>query len=489
LSRLRYPRLSSAAFCLGIAATAAMLSFRPIYEPDLWWHLAQGRENAAGRIVGTNLFSFTYPDYRQTFTPWFFDTAMYGAWQAWRGTGIQVVQACLLSLTFVTLFAACRTRAPAWAAVTVLLLGVFVLEPRAIPRPHLVSFVGMAACMLMVERCVVRKSAAPLAWAVPTVAVWSNLHVECVFGVAVVALFAAAESIRPAALPRAEAGRALLIAALCTLATTANPYGWGLASYLYENLSVPQILTIAELRRAYLPDYRAFFAYVLVAGVLLALFWRTARLWEALPFFVFATLGVQHLRLTPLVLFVTAPMIAARLNALTARGIDYRAIVITGICLALACSRIPLRLLATELERGTAAVMPREFFSAQAIAFIKRAGLEGGMFNSHNLGGYLAWELYPRARVFQDSRLQAYPPEHFRSIILASQAQSDWNALIAGVDWAVISVPRPNQLSGHGRFPATEWRSVYLDEAIEVVVRRTGRYSQLMVTADGSPAK
>jgi hypothetical protein len=48
---------------LGIAAGAAVLSFRPIYEPDLWWHLAQGRENLSGHFVRTNLFSFTFPDF------------------------------------------------------------------------------------------------------------------------------------------------------------------------------------------------------------------------------------------------------------------------------------------------------------------------------------------------------------------------------------------------------------------------------------------
>ena len=57
-----------AALCLAIAAGAAVLSFRPIYEPDLWWHLAQGREDAAGRLVRSNVFSFTYPDYRQAYT-------------------------------------------------------------------------------------------------------------------------------------------------------------------------------------------------------------------------------------------------------------------------------------------------------------------------------------------------------------------------------------------------------------------------------------
>jgi hypothetical protein len=89
--------------------------------------------------------------------------------------------------------------------------------------------------------------------------------------------------------------------------------------------------------------------------------------------------------------------------------------------------------------------------------------------------------LYPRVRVFQDSRLQAYPPEHFRSILLASRSQREWDALVARVDWAVVSVPRSNQLSGHGRFPPAEWGSVYLDDAIEIVVRRGGRHAHLAV--------
>ena len=362
-----------------------------------------------------------------------------------------------------------------------LLLGFFMLEPRAIPRPHLVSFAGMAACALALETAVARSSSTPLVWAIPGVALWSNLHVECVFGVLLIGSFAMAALVRPSVLPRPEAVRAVLIAGGCVFATAANPYGWGLAAYLYENLSVPQILTIAELRPPYLPEYRAFFAYSIVTALLLTAYWRTVALWEALAVLGFATLGMLYLRLTPLVLLATAPMLAARLPLLTARGIDRRALVITAACLALACSRIPLPLLATELELGTRAVVPPQFFSAAAVAFMKRTQLEGDVFNSHNLGGYLAWELYPRVRVFQDSRLQAYPPEHFRSILLASRSQREWDALVARVDWAVVSVPRSNQLSGHGRFPPAEWGSVYLDDAIEIVVRRGGRHAHLAV--------
>ena len=464
--------LRAAALCLAIGGGAAILSFRPVYEPDLWWHLAQGREVAAGRLVHTNVFSFTYPDYRQRYTPWLFDFAAYLAWSAAGGFGVQLLQAALIASTLLLLYGACRVRAPAWSAAVVLALAFFVLEPRAIPRPHLVSFAALAACVLLIERAVARRSAAPLKWVVPLVVVWSNLHVECVFGVLVLGLFAVAELLKPSALTRREAIRACGLSALAGLATLANPYGWGLIAYLYENVSVPQILSIAELRPPYWPEYRAFFVFAGLGLVLLAWQWRTLTLWECLVAMTCAALGARFLRLTPLLALTAGPLIAARLMALTARGIDPRAIVITAMCAALACSRIPPRLLITEFEAGTEAVRPPQFFSEPAIAYIERTGQRGNAFNSHNLGGYLAWALYPKVRIFQDSRLQAYPPEHFRSIMSASRSQADWNVLVADVDWAIVSVPRPNQLSGHGRFPRVEWESVYQDEAIEIVRRR-----------------
>jgi hypothetical protein len=358
-------------------------------------------------------------------------------------------------------------------------IGVFLLEPRALPRPHVVSFAGMAACALLIERATLARSVVPLLWTIPLVALWSNLHVESVFGVVFVGLFAVGTLFHPSALARPAAIRALLVALGCGVATLANPYGWGLLAYLYENLSVPQMVSIAELRPPYLPDYRAFYFYLVLTGVLLLMQPRTLRLWEVLVVVTFGTLGLMHLRLTPLVLLATAPMVAERLAALATRGVDWRAILITACCAGLALSRIPLRLLAAGFAVGTAAVEPPQFFSPDAVAFVKRNGLEGPIFNSNNLGGYVAWMLYPEVRTFQDSRLQAYPPEHFRAIILASRSQTEWNTLV-GVDWAMLTIPRPNQLSGAGRFPASEWGTAFRDEAIEILVRRSGKYARLL---------
>lgn len=460
-----------------IAAASAVVSFRSVYEPDLGWHLAQGRENLSGRIVRTNLFSFTYPDYRQHYTSWLADTSAYAAWRLGGDAAIQTLQAVTVAATLSFVYLACRVQAAALPSVAILVLGFFVLEPRVIPRPHLASFAGIAACSWLLQQAMARRSARPLWWAVPIVALWSNLHSECVFGVLLIGLFALAELVWPATLTRRDAVRALTSAACCAAALLLNPYGWGLLQYLYENVSVPQILSIAELRPPYLPAYRAFFVYVAIVVVLLLSLPRRLMLSELLVVLVFAALGLRYIRLTPLVFLATAPMLASRLSIWTTRGLDGRAVLATALAAAVFLSRVPLTTLARGVQAGGA--HPEVFFSGRAIAFARAEGLNGPVFNSHNLGGWLIWTMYPEVRVFQDSRLQAYPAEHFRAILHASQSQSAWDSLTAGVDWAVLSLPRPNALSGVSRFPQAAWATVYSDDAVEILVRRSGRYAAI----------
>ncbi len=467
------------AITAAIIGAAALLSVRSAYEPDLWWHLAQGRETVTGELVRANIFSFTHPQYRQVFTPWLFDAGLYRAWQWGGGAAVQAVQALLLAATFAFLFAASRIRAPASAAIAVLLLGFFAIEARAIPRPHLVSFAGLAACVWLIERARARGRASPLFLAVPLVALWSNLHVECVLGVVLIAGFALAEMAWPVALSRREAFIALSVAGVAGLATMANPYGWGVLYYLYENLAVPGFVEIAELAPPYWPNYRGFFVFLGVAALLLLSQPRRLSVREVALFVLAAALGLRFIRLTPLVVIVTAPMLAARVGALVERGLDRRAVLVTALALAVAASPVPVSRLVTGLRAGSAALTPSAFFSARAVAFIRQEGLSGPLFNSNNLGGYLAWSLYPDGRVFQDSRLQAYPRAHFEGILAASRSQAEWDALVAGVEWAVLSTPRPNSLSGAGRFLPTEWATVFWDEACEILVRRDGRYAGL----------
>jgi hypothetical protein len=186
--------------------------------------------------------------------------------------------------------------------------------------------------------------------------------------------------------------------------------------------------------------------------------------------------------LTPLLFLTTAPLVAARLTAVVERGLDRRAVAVSGLAAVLVMSRLPVDAWNAVFHRH--AMFPATYFSVPAAQFARKAGLSGPLFNSFNLGGWLAWELYPQARIFQDSRLQAYPPEHFARILDASRSQTAWDALVADVEWAVLSRTRTDSLSGADRFPADVWTTVFWDEAVTVLVRRQGRYAPL-ATARG----
>ena len=481
-----------------IAIAAFLLGARAIYEPDLWWHLAQGREDLAGRIVRTNLFSATAPDFPQHYTAWWFDATAYVAWMAGGAAGVQAFQILLLAATFGLIYVAAKHAALRWpvpagatippsiapasaslAAVSILLLAIVVIEPRAIPRPHLVSFAGMAAISFLMTRAIAGRRAAPLRLAVPIMAIWGNFHSEAILGAAVVALFAVAEFVRPAALDRREAWRALIVAALCGLATMATPYGWGAIHYLFDNLWVPTTLEIAELAPPYLPGYRAFYVYLAVWVVIMLSQPKQLRLWEVVVGLAAAALGLRFIRLTPLVVILTAPMLASRAAVFIAHGLDARAMLATTIVAVALVSRIPLPTLASTWRIGGDAIAPAGFFSTRAVDFARAEGLDGPLFNSNNLGGFLAWSLFPPPRTFQDSRLQAYPREHWLAIQRAERSPAAWEQLVAGVDWAMVSVARPVALSGSGMFSRTTWSTVFWDDAVEILVRRSGAHAGL----------
>jgi hypothetical protein len=468
-------RAATAGFALAVLAGAALVSFRATYEPDLWWHLAQGREVASGHIVRTNLFSFAYRDYPQSYTSWLFDLGSYVLWTRAGPTALQFAQALAIALTLWVVAKTCRIRSSIAATAAVCFFGWLIIEPRALPRPHVLSFLGLAACIYMVERARSVGHSRVLRWAPLLIAAWANVHVECVFGVAVIGLFGAGELLRPRSLPRGEAIKVAGIASLSLLATAVNPYGFGLLRYLYENAFVPQIINIAELLPPYLPNYRGFFVWSIGVVLALMLQWRRVSLADVLILAPFAYLAFSHLRLTPLLFLVSAPIVARAIDDLQRFGIDRRAVASTAAAATIFLARIPITGMLGEVGTGRAALMPPEFFSEPAMQFARDHHLSGPVFTSMNLGGFVAWELYPSAQVFVDSRLQAYPPEHFRAIIEASKDPQMWAAITAGIDWAVVSLPRVNELSGVGHFNPPEWRSAYRDRAVEIFVRESRR--------------
>ncbi|TAK18820.1 MAG: hypothetical protein EPO35_00985 [Acidobacteria bacterium] len=438
-------------------AAAALFTFRPTYDPDLFWHLAQGRHDVQVGLVRANIFSATNASYPQRYTSWGFEVVQATVEGSYGLLGVQILQWVFLAAALLMLYAAARTKGSRVAAFTVLLLALFVIEPRAMPRPYLVSFVGFALCAWWASLVPRPTSIVP----VLVIGLWSNFHSESVFGLALIVL---------GTLHGPPWSSKVKLWLVCALATLATPYGVGLWRYLYENTAVPSVLRIAELEPATVAAYPAFFAFLAVLAVALASMPRRLTVSEALVAVFFAALGVRYIRFMPMVAFATAPMLADRIQAWIERGWDRRAVLVTAAAImAVTAPASPGRMVAA-WRTGQAALAPKEYFSEGAIEFIRANQLSTPMFNSMNLGGYLDWKL--GGKTFIDSRLQAAPREWFVALTEAAHDEAKWTTLVKDVNWAVVSLARPTDISGVGKFNAPAWISVFRDPAVEIFVRR-----------------
>ncbi len=95
------------------------------------------------------------------------------------------------------------------------------------------------------------------------------------------------------------------------------------------------------------------------------------------------------------------------------------------------------------------------------------------LYNAMDWGGYLAWRLAPRQRIFVDGRFQLYAPELYRDYFRIAAADPGWDQRLTayGVDALVLGrdAQRPllRALADDGR-----WRPVYCDSVAAVYLPR-----------------
>ena len=81
-----------------------------------------------------------------------------------------------------------------------------------------------------------------------------------------------------------------------------------------------------------------------------------------------------------------------------------------------------------------------------AIAFATDNGLRDRMYNDMEVGSYLTWEGWPRHRVFQDPRINGYPPAFHAQLRRDDLSRAEWDALLDGfgVTTALVTYPDEN---------------------------------------------
>jgi len=469
---------------------------QPMDETDLFYNLRLG-EIVLGThgVPRTNLLSFTNPDFPDPNLAWLFQIVLALAYRAGGVAGTVVLKTAFVLATFALLFrVALRRGAHPVVAALALALAAWAAEPRFVERPHLVTFVGFGTLLLALERAETGRPRLLLAL-VPGGLLWANGN-SCFFlAPAVLALYALGclADRRPT-----DGRRAILVAIALLPLILATPSGTGALRYIANHFRMPWLRPLQEYRVAEWPTDGPFVFLALAAALGAALpVLRAARrlpagtLRQVLPLVALGFLGARRIRFVAEFALLAGPFVAARATAgLRARGRvgiqDQRlpalargagaagllALMVLTAAPRLAAARSGKKAIDLDVEPG---LVP-----TAAIAWLNAQGLRDRLYNDLEVGSYLAWDGWPRHRVFQDPRINGYPDAWHAFLRRDDLTRDEWGAFLArhDVQAALISFPELNPRSA--LFDPSTWALVMRSDEALVFVRRDAAHRALI---------
>lgn len=443
-------------------------------DNDLWVHVRIGLDIlASGTVPRADTYSYTATGAAWIDHEWL-THLLFGAVYGWAGgAGLLAMKLIVAGGTAALLGAAILRRAASpHVRGAVLVLALAVLARGFAIRPQIASYLAVALLLAWLQ-------AAPRApWRVAAglvvlIVVWANAHGGVLLGIGIAGLCAGWHLLET---PRAGVILCAAAVAAVGLALVANPYGPGLAGYLWHELSAPHPITEWQ-PIGWEAAHGTFLllAALFVAGLPFAS-WRRHG-WEIGLGAVLLVLAVRQQRHTPLFALAAAPVVAASLEraaAVVSRPQSWR---LSGTAQALVQAAIlvlaGLQIAATAARLGRdrcTVVFDAREYPAGAVRFLRDAGVSGHLAVPLEWGGYALWHLAPAVRVSLDGRFATvYRPAVVRDNFAFFAGGAGWNRLIDRYPTDMVLAPATDPL----RIAVLpEWRRVYSDPVAAVFVRQ-----------------
>jgi tetratricopeptide (TPR) repeat protein len=482
-------------------AYATLAGFHTLSDFDIWWQLATGRWMwDHGTVLKQEVFSYTAAGVPRIYSA---GGEIFFYW-LYRMGGLEMLS--LLTPLACLAVSAVLIRKGGMSRAWGLAIAAPLIAWRANVRADMFTTVLFAIFLAILwENHRDEKATRRWLWILPPLmAIWVNLHLGFLLGMALMGLFTLRH-------PR----RLMPCMALTALATLINPWGWRIYAWMGF---IASLLPLPAAMRSPLSNYNPFIGEFSRTAISLplvgdALRWRDpdGALWWLMALAA-AAIAVGFFRgkgWGPLLLIcaAAAALAVSRLQAAFAIATVILApdllasdaspdadpgrkrpsselIALIGALLLLVFVAVRITDLATNryyMTHGEIASFGTGvsgWFPERAAKFVRDHLLPRELYNDYNTGGYLTWAMTPDYPVFIDGRADPYGPDLFllqQRLSVEGPESDDWRAAIA--KWKIhslmISISR---FGGYGGLPVTtfcdssEFRLVYLDETAAVFV-------------------
>ncbi|MDF1581254.1 MAG: tetratricopeptide repeat protein [Desulfuromonadales bacterium] len=494
-------------FTAALLVFLALYAFRPIADPDFWWHLKSGEVMWLNKgLLHHDPFTYT-ADSTVTLREklilqgyWLWQLPAYGLYRLAQFNGIFVLNfATLLAMAGVVGWQL-RQRGVSLIVAAPLLTLTFVLLSYIYPmeRPQVVSFLCAAILLSLLSRV---QEGEKLGWPLPlTMLLWANMHGAFIVGAFLITLFAAGALFQYRN-ERNTLRHIILWTALALLASLLNPNGIGTYHAAIKFYNAPLMSAVREYQST-LTVFNEGDSHYAILWLLIGLYGVGKLLsrrfyWPEIFIALFlAWFSVVHVRNVAFFSLALLPATGADLHHwLNRLSNNSEKTHLWRVLLALAVlgSVAGLGIRGGELKQEKALQgVVSSWFPTAAVDFIERSSLRGNMLNNYDFGGYLLWRFYPERKVFIDGRgMKPEIYEDWKAISSASlddgsAGKKEYEELLD--QYEIDFVVQPLSLLFSGRITPLvkfllnkpDWSPVYVDAQSYVLVRASEKNRQVI---------
>lgn len=461
----------------------------PIFDFDLYWHLANGREMiGAGRIISEEVFSYTHIGEKFANHEWLGQIVFYLLWDKWGPYGLFAFKLLLVALLVWLLYRTMRNEnTQAGVAALLCVAAVFAGINRYHERPELFSLLNTALLGFILYGFRAHRLPRRLLWLIPLILVlWDWLH-GAVYGLTLLTLFVIGENAKSLlpmlrhhhVLDRLNLNYLNRCFVVTMLAMLANPLGlrsYGIfVGYVIGEADFNQVIT--EFTPVSWDEFKVFILLFGWAVLLMLRNWRRLDITQLLLMLVFGGAALRFNRVTGVAAIMLVPVIA---NQLRDSMLQSKAKLEAGFHVAsLAMAGILMLGYGYQVKFGTSQPedekyhylklydlkfgydVDESFYPVGAVNFIKAQNLTGNLYNSGNLGGYLSYNITPERKIFQYNMGRVFgDPFYF---VGHPESLLKWD-----INYAIVDTEAEIEVL----FDEQDWAEVYRDEASILVVRR-----------------
>ena len=433
--------LLRAAFFLGIGIGL----LRKLFDADIWWHMVVGREVMRQMHVPDHEFYIlSRLGEPGEFHEWGFGVFYYLVEHYFGYAGMAIINAAIgcgiLACLYFAVYS--KTKMEWWQSLPVIVLVLWVIEPRLNYRPETWLYLLLAAEIFLLENYLVQKK---FAWLMPLpVFTWilsqghpSVIFLIAVFGIyALQAVFSSTEKIK-------TAGTLGIVALAMTGAATLNPYGLHQLLMPFQYISNEILNSITEFLPVLQTEYAPHFIAIVAIGSMAILLTPQKRLVDVLLLLIFSFMAFKYARNTALLGIVAYVPISNALTILVARLAKTPAHKRNFALLSIFTGIAGIVVIETGAVWGVG--IHEENTPYKSAPLLKRFAAQGNILNFYHLGSYLAWELdrpvFVDGRNYGTNRAVELHDALFR-------ADADWRDIVRSFNIQAIVTPVTMYFSG-----------------------------------------